>query len=48
MIVTVAAPRLLNERGIHLDPLLVHASRDASKDGKTVVYVVRVGGRSSG
>jgi Cu2+-exporting ATPase len=42
-VITVAAPRLLNERGIHLDPLLVHASRDASKDGKTVVYVVRGG-----
>jgi Cu2+-exporting ATPase len=40
-VVTVAAPRLLTERGIHLDPRLVHASRDASKDGKTVVYVVR-------
>jgi Cu2+-exporting ATPase len=41
--VTIAAPRFLNERGIHLDPLLVHASRDASKEGKTVVYVVRDG-----
>ncbi|HEX4443123.1 MAG TPA: copper-translocating P-type ATPase [Galbitalea sp.] len=40
-VVTIAAPRLLTERGIHLDPLLVHASRDAAADGKTVVYVVR-------
>jgi len=40
-VVTVAAPRLLTERGIHLDPLLVHASRDASAEGKTVVYVVQ-------
>jgi Cu2+-exporting ATPase len=43
VVVTVAAPRVLTERGIHLDPLLVHASRDASKDGKTVVFVVRSG-----
>jgi Cu2+-exporting ATPase len=39
--ITVSAPRVLNERGIHMDPLLVHATRDASVDGKTVVYVLR-------
>jgi Cu2+-exporting ATPase len=43
VVVTIAAPRLLNERGIHMDPLLVHASRDATADGKTVVYAVRDG-----
>ena len=41
--ITVAAPRVLTERGIQMDPLLVHASRDASADGKTVVYVLRAG-----
>lgn len=41
VLVTVAAPRLLTERGIQMDPLLVHASREASAEGKTVVYVVR-------
>ena len=41
--VTIAAPRVLNERGIHMDPMLVHATRDESADGKTVVYVVRDG-----
>jgi Cu2+-exporting ATPase len=39
--ITVAAPRVLTERRIHLDPLLVHATRDAHADGKTVVYVLR-------
>ena len=39
--ITIAAPRVLTERGIHMDPLLVHATRDASADGKTVVYVLR-------
>jgi Cu2+-exporting ATPase len=39
--ITVAAPRVLVERSIHLDPLLVHATRDASAEGKTVVYVLR-------
>jgi Cu2+-exporting ATPase len=41
--ITVAAPRVLTERGIQMDPLLVHASRAASADGKTVVYVLRAG-----
>jgi Cu2+-exporting ATPase len=44
VVITIAAPRLLNERGIQMDPLLVHASRDAAADGKTVVYVVRDNG----
>ncbi len=39
--ITVAAPRVLTERGIHMDPLLVHATRDAHSEGKTVVYVLR-------
>jgi Cu2+-exporting ATPase len=39
--ITVAAPRVLTERGIKMDPLLVHATREASADGKTVVYVLR-------
>ncbi|MDQ1547730.1 MAG: P-type Cu2+ transporter [Actinomycetota bacterium] len=39
--ITVAAPRVLTERGIQMDPLLVHATRDAAIDGKTVVYVLR-------
>jgi Cu2+-exporting ATPase len=38
---TVAAPRVLIERGIHMDPLLVNATRDASAEGKAVVYVLR-------
>ncbi len=40
-VVTVAAPRLLTERSIQMDPALVIASREASSEGKTVVYVVR-------
>jgi Cu2+-exporting ATPase len=39
--ITVAAPRVLTERRIHLDPLLVHATREAHAEGKTVVYVLR-------
>jgi Cu2+-exporting ATPase len=39
--ITIAAPRVLVERRIHLDPLLVHATRDVSEEGKTVVYVLR-------
>jgi Cu2+-exporting ATPase len=39
--ITVAAPRVATERGIKMDPLLVHATREASVDGKTVVYVLR-------
>jgi Cu2+-exporting ATPase len=39
--ITIAAPRVLTERGIQMDPLLVHAWREASAEGKTVVYVVR-------
>jgi Cu2+-exporting ATPase len=39
--ITVVAPRVLTERGIHMDPLLVHATRDAAVEGKTVVYVLR-------
>jgi Cu2+-exporting ATPase len=39
--ITVAAPRVLTERRIHMDPLLVHATRDAHSEGKTVVYVLR-------
>jgi P-type Cu2+ transporter len=39
--ITVAAPRVLIERGIHMDPLLVNATRDASAEGKAVVYVLR-------
>jgi Cu2+-exporting ATPase len=40
-VITIAAPRLLTERGIQMDPSLVHASKAAAADGKTVVYVVR-------
>ena len=40
-VITVAASRVLIERGIHLDPALVHATRDAYAAGKTVVYVLR-------
>ncbi|HEY1529640.1 MAG TPA: copper-translocating P-type ATPase [Galbitalea sp.] len=39
--ITIAAPRVLTERAIQMDPLLVHATRDAAVDGKTVVYVLR-------
>jgi P-type Cu2+ transporter len=39
--ITIAAPRVLVERSIHLNPLLVHATREASAQGKTVVYVLR-------
>jgi Cu2+-exporting ATPase len=42
-VVTVAAPRVLTERGIALDPALVRASREASGEGKTVVFVLREG-----
>jgi P-type Cu2+ transporter len=37
--VTVASARVLIERGIALDPQLVHASRDAAGAGQTVVFV---------
>jgi P-type Cu2+ transporter len=39
--ITVVAPRVLTERGIQLDPALVHATRDAAVAGKTVVYLLR-------
>jgi P-type Cu2+ transporter len=40
-VITVAAPRVLTERGIQMDPLLVHGTRDAAAAGKTVVFVLR-------
>jgi Cu2+-exporting ATPase len=42
-LVTIAAGRVLTERGIHLDPLLVHATREVAGEGRAVVYVVRDG-----
>jgi P-type Cu2+ transporter len=41
--IAVAAPRLLIERGIQLNSLLVHATREAHSEGMTVVYVIRDG-----
>src|SRR5207244_2757155 len=40
-VITVASVRVLTERGLALDPELVHASRDAAGEGRTVVYVLR-------
>ena len=42
-VVTVAARRVLTERGISMNPELVHATRDETREGKTVVYVLRDG-----
>jgi Cu2+-exporting ATPase len=39
--VAVAARRVLIERGIAMDSTLVHASREASDEGMTVVFVLR-------
>ena len=36
----VASARLVNERGIRLDPVLVHAARDLSGQGATLVYLI--------
>jgi Cu2+-exporting ATPase len=41
--VTVSSPRLVIERGIKMDPVLVHAKRDADAAGQTVVLVVADG-----
>jgi P-type Cu2+ transporter len=41
--IMVAAPRLLTERGIQMDPALVHATREANSEGMTVVFVVKDG-----
>jgi Cu2+-exporting ATPase len=40
-LVTVAAGRVLTERGIAMGTSLVHATQDESREGKTVVYVMR-------
>lgn len=37
---TVGSPRLVTERGIRLDPQLVHAARAAGAAGHTVVYLL--------
>jgi Cu2+-exporting ATPase len=39
--ISVAAPRVLIERGIAMNPTFVHAARDAAGEGKTVVFVLR-------
>ncbi len=39
-VLTVASARLVTERGIRLDPALVHATREASAEGATVVYLL--------
>jgi Cu2+-exporting ATPase len=36
----VVGPRVLTERGIRLDPELVHASRELGADGATIVHLV--------
>jgi Cu2+-exporting ATPase len=36
----VVGPRTLTERGIRLDPELVHASRELGADGSTIVHLV--------
>ena len=38
--VTVASRRLVTERGLKLEPDLVHATKDLTGEGKTVVYVL--------
>ena len=40
-VVSVISARVLTERGITMDARLVHESRDAGSEGKTVVFVVR-------
>jgi Cu2+-exporting ATPase len=42
-VLTVASSRLVAERGIRLDPALVHATREASAEGATVVYLLEAG-----
>ncbi|MCU1533903.1 MAG: heavy metal translocating P-type ATPase [Glaciihabitans sp.] len=37
---TVASARVASERGIHIDPELVNAARDAGSEGKTAVFVL--------
>lgn len=37
---TVASARLVNERGIRLDPHLVKAAKNAGAEGSTVVYLI--------
>jgi Cu2+-exporting ATPase len=39
-VLTVASSRLVAERGIRLDPALVHATREAAAEGATVVYLL--------
>ncbi|GMA94073.1 hypothetical protein GCM10025881_08970 [Pseudolysinimonas kribbensis] len=39
-VVAVAGPRVATERGILLDPELVHASRELGADGATLVHVL--------
>ncbi len=36
----VGSSRVATEAGIHLDPVLVHAVRDAQRDGSTVVHLL--------
>ncbi|WP_395640612.1 heavy metal translocating P-type ATPase [Pseudolysinimonas sp.] len=36
----VGSSRVATEAGIHLDPVLVHAARDAQRDGSTVVHLL--------
>src|SRR5690606_34162274 len=36
----VGSSRVATEAGIHLDPVLVHACREAQRDGSTVVHLV--------
>ena len=36
----VGSSRVATEAGIHLDPALVHATRDAQRDGATVVHLL--------
>jgi Cu2+-exporting ATPase len=36
----VGSSRVVTESGIHLDPALVHAARDANRDGATVVHLL--------
>jgi P-type Cu2+ transporter len=38
--VTIASRRLVTERGLKLEPDLVHATKDLTGEGKTVVYVL--------
>jgi Cu2+-exporting ATPase len=39
-VLTMASGRLVTERGIHLDPVFVHAARELAPEGASLVYLI--------